>query len=260
MSSTVVIYGLNANVLPHKHAPRGNPHAVAFQQFVERVDPRVVSFKVLIDTATDDSACFCYLNYDSEHHALAGRQLFDDAIFQALTHASHDVDASRMFTCMKADAPKRRWAPVFTIWAGNLFDATDDMVRVRFNDFGRMATMATHGMPPFKIMTQQPTGQRFALVNYTRFTDAKAALDACSMSAITFGAANPPVIARPRTNVVFVQRVLGALMGKGALTMGEVWRVRERMGKDCPKDCAALLHASSDVMRVDTVTLAVTRV
>ena len=253
MTSSVIIYGLNYNVMPYKQEERGvNQNTVAFHNFVKRVDARVSGLKVLID-ANAGNACFCYVNYESESDAVTGKLLLDSAIFRAVTHPFPGVDTSRMYTCMKTDAPKRKWVPVFTIWIGNIFDKEAEAVRMRFNAFGPLATMTTHGIPPFKIAGEAGP-KRSALINYIHFTDAKAALDACAASAITVDT-NPPVIARPRTNVLFVQRVLRALAEKNEapLTIQDVHNIANRMGGERPVDCIALLHACTDVLHIDPV-------
>jgi hypothetical protein len=268
MMHSVVLYGLRNEILEYKQhraatwhrlSSSSNEHLVAFERFVNKIDQNVQTYKILIDTNSkpeDDYSCFCYLNYGSETDALNGKQIFEEAISRARTIISASVDTSHMVVCMKSEAPKRRWSPVFSIWVGNLFDADTAEVKARFNRFGRLATMATHGLPPFKLVGGT---QRSAILNYVHFAGAKAAIDACGVSAIAFGPpSSAPAVARPRANAQFIQRVLAILEAQGKpIPVEHIHRIADSMREERPADCVALLRACPDLFRVDPATLSV---
>ena len=224
--TTVVLYGLSRTLLMHGV---GNKDWLAFESFVKHTDPNIQSHKILVDTNVDKKelyACFCYINYENEADALKGRQLFETAIYHALTTPG-PVDASRMHTCLKSQAPKCRWAPVFSVWVGDVTSAAD--VRAKFNSFGRLMTLASHGLPPFKI---NGGPRQSAIVNYIRFEDAQTAL------------LEPNT--RARTNTLFVQRVLS----EKPKSLKQVERIASQT-MDSPENYVALLRACSGLFAFD---------
>ena len=219
---TVVLYGLRTTIRILGEADR-----IAFNSFVQHADPNTQSHKVLIDTNADkEYACFCYINYENEVDALKGRQLFENAIYHALTHPG-PVDASRMHTCLKSQAPKCKWAPVFSVWVGDVTSATE--FKAKFNRFGRLATLSAHGLPPFKIIGDP---RQCMIVNYVRFEDAQAALQEANT--------------RARTNTLFVQRVLS----EKPKSLKQVERIAAQT-MDRPEYYVALLQACPGLFAFD---------
>jgi hypothetical protein len=226
---------------------------------VAHTDPNVRSHKILFNSNPDADtrySCFAYLNYDTESDALAGKRLFETAIFDAITNGA-PIDASRMTVCMKSDAPRRTWTPVFSVWVGNLFNASHQGVILMFNPFGRLATMKTHGVPPLKITETQQ--QRSAIINFVHYADAQRALVACAAGGISFGSV--AAIARPRSNIQIVKRVAGILRARPdkTVTFEHVQSIAERMGGgERPGDCVTLLRACPNLFSVDHVNMLVT--
>jgi hypothetical protein len=226
--TTVVLYGLSRTLLMHGV---GDEDWLAFESFVKHTDPNIQSHKILVDTNVDKKelyACFCYINYENEADALKGRQLFETAIYHALTTPG-PVDASRMHTCLKSQAPKSRWGPVFSVWVGDVTSA--DEVRAKFNSFGRLTTvtLTSHGLPPFKI---DGGPRQSAIVNYIRFEDAQTALLEPNTSA--------------RTNTLFVQRVLS----EKPKSLKQVERIASKT-MDRPEHYVALLQTCTGLFDFD---------
>lgn len=250
---SLLLRGLKSDLLESRK-PGMHDRQAALQQFITTADPRIRSVRLLIDTsvARDSGyACFAYLNYEDEGETASGKLLLDSAIFLAVTRKS-SVDASHMVVCTKADAPKRNWAPVFSIWVGNLFDADVSNVKECFNRFGPLSTMAIHGLPPFRIL--ECRSQRSAIFNYINFADAQAAFDA--RKSISFGAA--PAVIRPRANMLFVQQVLRVDRGR-QMPFDQIQRIADRLGEERPDDCIALLRMCRDLFVVDMASGLVSR-
>ena len=241
---TILLYGVSNSVLVSKHMAKSreaNKALASFETFITHTDPNVQSYKVLVDTNTDMTdkyACFCYINYETESSALDGVKLFDNALYHSLISHNPAVDTSHMYTCLKPQAFRCKWTPVFSIWVGNIFKTPRASVWAKLNSFGPLTTLASHGMPPLKVI-EGP--KRCAIVNFVHYKDAKAALDA----KIIFGT-HPPSITRPRSNVQFIQRV----MEERPTSMGHVHSIAAQI-MDSPADCVALMQACKGELEDD---------
>ena len=132
-----------------------------------------------------------------------------------------------MHTCLKSQAPKCKWAPVFSVWVGDVTSAAE--AKAKFNRFGRLTTLTSHGLPPYKIIGDP---RQCMIVNYVRFEDAQAALHEPNT--------------RPRTNTMFVQRVLS----EKPRSMKHVERIASQT-MDRPEHCVALLQACQGLFDFD---------
>jgi hypothetical protein len=251
--STLVLYGLNRNLLSGRRDANGNhrpnPHIDAFERFLRDTDPRILAHKILIDTRVGvdrEYCCFCYVNYTTRDGAATAKQLFDSAILRLLMKPDPMLNASHMFTSLKTKC--EYWAPVFSLWVGNTFHADSIMLETVFKSFGPLASIKTHGALPYKIVDgDQPS----AIVNYVHYADAKALLDACNASLVFFRW-DTPAVARPRANVLFVRDMLRT--GVGLMTLRHARFVARGMHDGEPEfieHLVAIMRACPELFYVD---------
>ena len=228
----------------------------ALVDLVKAATPSIISLKILIDAhpVDDDHARFAYLNYQTRSDALEGKAKLDAAI-QSAKYSSGPLDASCMTTTLKTVNHKRPWSPLFSIWVGNIFDASKDEVRSKFTRFGLLASVNKHGAPPVTI-----NGGGSAIVNYVDFRAARAALAACAAGAVQFTPEGPPAIGRARGNVLLAQTALEALeAGEPALSFDRIRRLAADIpAPERPPDAAALLRACPALFAVDDAAMSVT--
>ena len=254
--STLILYGISSQCLRRGGRASANPNIAVLLQFIRATDPDAATPTILVDgkeRAGAAHACFCYLNYASDDGAARGKRRFEAAILDRLTSTrtttrpEGGVDVSRMFVCVKSEGPFHAWEPVFSVWVGNVCNVGLARLVAFLRAFGPLSTPATYGSQPLKYVT----GPRsYAIVNYIRYADAAALLDACASARICLRPRHP-VIARPRANVIFIQRVLGA--GRALLTFEHaLWltkRMEERAG--FPGNAVLLLRSCPDLFHVD---------
>jgi hypothetical protein len=253
--STLVLYGLSRNLLSGRRDAEGNHrpnlYIDAFERFLYDTDPCILAHKILIDTRVGvdrQYCCFCYVNYATKDGAAKGRQLFDNAIlFQLLMRpAPMMLDASHMFTSLKTKC--EYWAPMFSLWVGNIFHADSIMLETVFKSFGQLASMKTHGALPYKLVDgEQPS----AIVNYVHYADARALLDACNASSVFFRW-DTPAIARPRANVLFVMDMLRT--GACLMTLRRARSIARGMQEGEPEfieHLVAIMRACPELFHVD---------
>ncbi len=133
------------------------------------------------------------------------------------------VDVSCMSACIKSEGPFHAWEPVFSVWLGNVCNV--DLARLVgfLSSFGPLSTPTTYGSLPLKYVGGRNS---YAIVNYIRYADAMALIAACASNRVRFHPRHT-VVARPRANVIFIQRVLGA--GAAVLTFEHAVWLTKRM-------------------------------
>ena len=251
--STLVLYGLSRNLLSGRRDADGNhptnPHIEVFDRFLHNTDPCILAHKILIDTRVGidrQYCCFCYVNYATKDGATTARQLFDSAILQLLMKPVPMLDASHMFTSLKTKC--EYWAPVFSLWVGNIFHADSIMLETVFESFGPLATIKPHGALPTKLVDgEQPS----VIVNYVRYADAKALLNACNRSSVFFRW-NTPAVARPRANVLFVRDMMRT--GEDLMTLRRARFIARGMQDGEPEfieHLVAVMRACPELFYVD---------
>ena len=255
--STLVLYGLSRNLMSGRRDAEGNhrhnQYIDSFRRFIYETDPCILTYKILLDTRVGvdrEYCCFCYINYAAKDGALKGKTLFDSAILKLLMRPTPSLDASYMFTSLKTKC--EYWAPVFSIWVGNILQSGSAALEKVFKSFGPLATLRSHGALPYKILTdgEQPS----AIVNYIHCADAMTFLDACNAGSIHF---HPiiPVVARPRANVVFVRNLLNT--GMRVMSLRYVRFIAKSMRDDEPEfieHLVAILRACPGFFRVELET------
>lgn len=264
--STLVLYGLSAKCLRRGSSASSNPNIAELQRFIRETDPDAAAPTILVDAKArcgKEHACFCYLNYASDDGAARGKRLFENAILDRLTRPAvlgdehgggSTVDVSCMSACIKSEGPFHAWEPVFSVWLGNVWNVDLDRL-VRFlSSFGPLSTPTTYGSLPLKYVKGRNS---YAIVNYIRYADAMALIAACASNRIRFHPRHT-LVARPRANVIFIQRVLGA--GAAVLTFEHaVWltkRMEDRAG--FPGNAVLLLRSCPELFYVDEVSCTVT--
>ena len=258
--STLILYGISSNCLRRGCRASANPNIETLHRFIRDTDPDAAAPTILVDSKAHsgtEHACFCYLNYASDDGATRGKQLYETAIFDRLTRPegvlAAAVDVSRMFACVKSEGPFHAWEPVFSVWVGNVCNVGLVQLVAFFSSFGPLSIPATYGSLPFKYVTGKKS---YAIVNYIRFADAMALLHACASRRVCFRPRHP-VIARPRANIIFIQRVLGA--GRTLLTFEHaLWltkRMEDRAG--FPGNAVMLLRSCPELFYVDEVSCTV---
>jgi hypothetical protein len=119
------------------------------------------------------------------------------------------MDLSRVVVVERLDLTPPVFELIFTLWVGNIHNATEDDIRRAFGRFGAFVPAAS-GINQVAIGTFGE--KRYAFVNFAGYGSADAALRSCNDGGIAFGpAGSGPAEARPRGSVLLVQQLLLAL-------------------------------------------------
>jgi hypothetical protein len=147
-------------------------------------------------------------NYSSPEQAIEAKRKFVVEI-ERLNSTGNTMDLSRVVVILRTELTAQSNVPYFTLWIGNIHDATEDDVRRAFGRFGPFVPEAS-GLKQVAICTSGE--QRCSFVNFAEYESADAAWDSCIDEAITFGPpGSDPAVANPRANFALVRELLLAL-------------------------------------------------
>jgi RNA recognition motif-containing protein len=180
------------------------------QNLGKRITPYLINVKLQKDKYPYDPnfGLMAYFNYRSPEQATQAKLALSNEI-RLLNMIGDNVDISRVVVVERTDLTAQVHKPSFTLWVGNIHDATEDDIRRAFGRFGEFVPAASG----LKQVAMGTSGEkRYAFVNFARFESVDAALRSCDNDEIAFDpAGSDPVVARPRGSVLLVQQLLLAL-------------------------------------------------
>jgi protein Tob/BTG len=151
----------------------------------------------------------------------------------------------------------------FNIWVENVLDEMEADLESMFGTFGPLCSTAEQGIPPVALRGSAHGGNRGAYVNFLRFADARAAIDACRAQAVTWGLHKGVAIiatARAVGNTRFVLALLEGLSSShpAALSYADTARLHAAAHHPWPapwrevlQQCTALLAADDSACRIE---------
>jgi hypothetical protein len=198
------------NFVPHNQTLvlkgfRNQATQLDIQTLGKKITPYLIDVKLQKDKCPYDPnfGLMAFFNYRSPEQTIQAKLALGNE-FRLLNMTGADVDISRVVVVERKDLTAKAYEPIFTLWVGNIHDATEDDIRRAFGRFGAFVPTA----PGVKQVAMGTSGEkRFAFVNYAGYTSANAALRCCDDGEIAFGPAES-VVARPRGSVLLVQQLL----------------------------------------------------
>ena len=163
-SQTLILKGL-----------RSGTSSSEIEEFCQKLTPYMVGFNFKKDKKPFNSMYnyMAYLNYGSEEQArLAYAAIMSET--NILKKKGHSLDLSRITPVLAADLNSLTCRQSFTLWLGNIHNATEDTLRQAFSRYGALAAEEA-----VRAKWHETTGQRYAFVNFVAYVDAKAAQQAC---------------------------------------------------------------------------------
>jgi hypothetical protein len=163
---------------------------------------------IRVMTKKDESPCvpgydrMAFFMYASPRWATVAKTVLSKAINIPRTEAN-TLDLSRVFVVDPATAHRscERW---FTLWVGNVHDATFDSIRMAFGKIfaGRQVSMHV-------TIRSSSNCQRYAFVNFETYDDADEALRRFNDEDIVCGSfSSVAAIVQPHGRLLFVRRLL----------------------------------------------------
>ncbi len=163
------------------------------------------------------------------------------------------MDLSRVVVIQRTDLAAQSSVPYFTLWIGNIYDATEDHIKRAFRRFGPFVPEAS-GLNQVVIRTSGDVP--YAFVNFAGYEGANAAWDGCNDDQIVFGPpGSDPAIASPRANFLLVFNLLRTLEDTPSIRLSfaeAIVRQIERDFKSCLDTWLEMLRRLPHLFVIDS--------